>query len=138
MKLLCLLLCVYLSILTTLKWLIKDEDFDGFTQFDGSTHTDTDEFTQSDNIHTSAFKGYNRYNQLTESIHYTRQCLVQIGEKVKHNRQINRLSPSTCANIRNLRLNNIPKRRQRKKRADKRKVKRQNDNLITYIINKFR
>ena len=44
MKLLCLLLCVYLSILTTLKWLIKDEDFDGITQFDGSTHTDTDEF----------------------------------------------------------------------------------------------
>ena len=59
MKLLCLLLCVYLSILTTLKWLIKDEDFDGFTQFDGSTHTVTDEFTQSENIHTSAFKGYN-------------------------------------------------------------------------------
>ena len=48
MKLLCLLLCVYLSILTTLKWFIKDEDFDGFTQFDGSTHTDTDELTQSE------------------------------------------------------------------------------------------
>ena len=65
---------------------------------------------------------------------YTRQCLVKIGEKVKHDRQINRLSPSTCANIRNLRLNNIPKRKQRKKRAEKRKVIRQNginlDNLI--------
>ena len=83
MKLLCLFLCVYLSILTTLKWLIKDEDFDGFTQFDGLTHTYTDEFTQSENIYTSAFKGY---NQSTESISYTRQCLVQIGEKVKHDR----------------------------------------------------
>ena len=60
-----------------------DEDFDGFTQFDGFTHTDIDGFTQSENIHTSAFKGY---NQLTESISYTRQCLVQIGEKVKHDR----------------------------------------------------
>ena len=48
MKLLCLFLCVYLSILTTLQWLIKDEDFDGFSQFDGFTHTDTDEFTQSE------------------------------------------------------------------------------------------
>ena len=131
MKLLCLLLCVYLSILTTLKWLIKDEDFYGFTQFDGFIHTDTDEFTQSENIYTSAFKGYKRS---TESISYTRQCLVQIGEKVKHDRQINCLSPSTCANIRNLQLNNIPKRKQRKKRAEKRRVIRQNginlDNLI--------
>ena len=117
MKLLCLLLCVYLSILTTLKWLIMDENFDGFTQFE--------------NVHASAFKGH---NQSTKSISYTRQCLVQIGEKVKHDRQINRLSPSTCANIRNLRLNNIPKRKQRRKRAGKRKVIRQNgtnlDNLI--------
>ena len=69
MKLLCLLLCVYLSILTTLKWLITDENFDGFTQFK--------------NIHTSAFKGH---NQSIKSISYTRQCLVQIGEKVKHDR----------------------------------------------------
>ena len=69
MKLLCLLLCVYLSILTTLKWLIMDENFDGFTQFE--------------NIHASAFKGH---NQSTESITYTRQCLVQIGEKDKHDR----------------------------------------------------
>ena len=69
MKLLCLLLCVYLSILTTLKWLILDENFDGFTQFK--------------NVHASAFKGH---NQSTESISYTRQCLVQIGEKVKHDR----------------------------------------------------
>ena len=80
-----------------------DEDFDGFTQFDG--------FTKFENVHTSAFK---RHNQSTESISYTRQNLIQIGEKVKHDRQINRLSPSTCANIRNLWLNNIPKRNQRR------------------------
>ena len=69
MKLLCLLLCVYLSILTTLKWLIMDENFEGFTQFE--------------NVHASVFKGH---NQSPESISYTRQCLVQIGEKVKHDR----------------------------------------------------
>ena len=106
MKLLCLLLCIYLSILTTLKWLIMDENFDAFTQFNG--------FTQFENIHASAFKGH---NQSTESISYTSQCLVQIGEKVKHDRRINCLSPSTCANIRNLWLNNIPKRKQRRRRA---------------------
>ena len=61
-------------------------------------------------------------------------ALLQIGEKVKHDRRINCLSPSTCANIRNLQLNNIPKRKQRRKRAEKGKIVRQNginlDNLI--------
>ena len=75
MKLLCLLLCVYMSILTTLKWLILDGNFDGFTQFNG--------FTQFENVHASASKGH---NQSTKSISYTRQCLVQISEKVKHDR----------------------------------------------------
>ena len=123
MKLLCLLLCVYMSILATLKWLIMDENFYEFTKFNG--------FTQFKNVHASAFEGH---NQSTKSISYTRQCLVQTGEKVKHDRRINCLSPSTCANIRNLWLNNIPKRKQRRKRAGKRKVIRQNgtnlDNLI--------
>ena len=44
-------------------------------------------------------------------IAYSREDLVQIGNTVRLNRQLNRLSPKTCFKIRILRLNNIPRRR---------------------------
>ena len=52
------------------------------------------------------------------TIAYSREDLVQIGNTVRLNRQLNRLSPKTCFKIRILRLNNIPrKRKQWGKRA---------------------
>ena len=52
------------------------------------------------------------------TIAYSREDLVQIGNTVRLNRKLNRLSPETCFKIRTLRLNNIPrKRKQQRKRA---------------------
>ena len=52
------------------------------------------------------------------TIAYSREDLVQIGNTVRLNRKLNRLSPETCFKIRTLRLNNIPrKRKQRGKKS---------------------
>ena len=45
------------------------------------------------------------------TITYSREDLVQIGNIVRHDQNLNRLPPKTCYKIRILRLNNIPKRR---------------------------
>ena len=104
MKVLYLFLFIYLTIITTLKWLISYRDFEEFIPFG--------------NLQGNTYKANQHSGHSTVIITYSREDLVQIGNIVRHDRSLNRLQSNTCYKIRILRLNNIPtKRKQRSKRA---------------------
>ena len=122
MNVLCLFLFIYLAIITTLKWLISDEDFEEFIPFG--------------NLQGNTYKVNQHSGHSIVIITYSREDLVQIGNIVKHDQSLNRLQPNTCYKIRIFRLNNIPKRKkQRRKRAGRYKNLAQLGPNLSNLIN---
>ena len=122
MKVLCLFLFIYLAIITTLKWLISDGDFEEFIPFG--------------NLQGNTYKANQHSGHSTLIITYSREDLVQIGNIVRHDQSLNRLQSNTCYKIRILRLNNIPKRRkQRRKRGGRYKNLAQLGPNLSNLIN---
>ena len=122
MKVLCLFLFIYLTIITTLKCLISDGDFKEFIPFG--------------NLQGNTYKANQHSGHSTMIITYSREDLVQIGNIVRHDQSLNRLQSNTCYKIRILRLNNIPKRRkQRRKKAGRYKNLAQLGPNLSNLIN---
>ena len=70
MKVLCLFLFIYLAIITTLKWLISDGDFEEFIHFG--------------NVQGNTYKANQHSGNSTAIITYSREDPIQIGNIVRH------------------------------------------------------